>query len=116
MFMPLMTRALLFAASGLFIVGIVSPSLLGTPVYNRSDTFATASKHEPDVDALLGSPDRLHDLPPASSNIAPNSNSRLHGTIFLTLVAGGIFRFLISATVRRFFQDTFDPLNWNSYQ
>jgi hypothetical protein len=116
MFMPLITQPPLFAASCLFIAAIASPKLQGTPVYNRSDTFPTASTHEPDVNALLGLPGHLHHLPSASSNIAPDSNRQLHGTIFLTLLAGGIFRFLISGTVRRFFQDTFDPLNWNFYQ
>jgi hypothetical protein len=113
--MRLITRTLLFTASCLFIAEIASPNLQGTPVYNRSDTFPNVSTHEPDVEALLGSPDHYH-LPSASRNIAPDSNGKLHGTIFLTLLAGGIFRFLISGTVRRFFQDTFDPLKWNFYQ
>src|SRR5262249_61836864 len=114
--MRIITKPLLVAASCLFLIGIASPNLQGTPVYNRSDPFADASSHEPDVETLLSLPDILHRPPPSSSDILPDSNGQLHGAIFLTLLAGGIFRFLISGTVRRFFQDTFDPLNWNSYQ
>ena len=54
--------------------------------------------------------------PTLPQTLSPDSQGPLQGAIFFTLLVGGILRYLMSDTVRRFFQDTFDPLNWNSYQ
>lgn len=113
-------RTFLFAASCLLMVGLAARSdLKGAPLYKPSDVFpAGASGHEPYPRVLLGLPDTGNlDWPEFTpTNIISNSQGPLQGAIFFTLLVGGIVRYLMSDTVRRFFQDIFGPLNWNSYQ
>jgi hypothetical protein len=113
-------RTFLFAASCLLMVGLTARSdLKGAPLYKPSDVFsAGASGHEPYPRVLLGLPDTGNlDCPEsAPTNVISDSQGPLQGAIFFTLLVGGIVRYLMSDIVRRFFQDTFGPLNWDSYQ
>lgn len=115
-------RPFFLAASCLLMAGLATRSdLKATPVYSPPDIFLTGtSGYEPypHPQMLLSFPDTADfDWPePTPTNVVPDSQGPLQGAIFFTLLVGGILRYLMSDTVRRFFQDTFDPLNWNSYQ
>jgi hypothetical protein len=119
-YMLFTVRSFLLAASCLLMAGLATRSdLQAAPVYRPSDIFLSgASGHEVFPQILLGLPDTANPAWPefTPTNVVPDSQTPLQGAIFFTLLVGGILRYLMSDTVHRFFQDTFDPLNWNSYQ
>jgi hypothetical protein len=110
----------LFAASCLLLAGLVARSdLKGSPFYAQSDIFITdVAGHELYPRVVLGLPDTFDFYWPESTptNILSDSEGRLQDAIFFTLLAGGVLRYLMSETVRRFFQDVLNPLNWNLYE
>jgi hypothetical protein len=98
------------------VTGFVTSELNGAPLIMPSDTPGPIQKLYPQM--LLGGQDTVDFewTQASSADILPDSQHSLQGFIFLALLVGSVLRFLMSDTVRRFFADTLDPMNWNSYQ
>lgn len=115
------TKFSLFVVSFLLTAGLVVCSdLKGASLYDPADIFPGVEPgNGPPLVILPGLPDHPVDpgrLDAALPKTGPDSQDQLRGAIFFTLLVGGILRFLISDTVRRFFRETLDPLDWQSYQ
>ena len=113
-----MVKAFLFVVSCAFslMTSPLVPSLHAAPIYRPSDIFpGERDTHGQIVLALPNTVD-LYSSGSTPSDTGSYPDSQLKGAILFLLLAGGTLKCLTSATVRRFFQDTFDPLNWNSYQ
>ena len=115
----LLAKPFLFVTACLLIAGLGAGSeLKAAPVYRSSDTVLTGQVHELYPRMLPGLPDTLDfewsETP--FTDTVPDSQGSLQGAILVTLLFGGMLRFLISDTLRQFAHETFNPLNWNSYQ
>ncbi len=110
-------KPFLFVAACLLVSG-ASSELTGTPLYRPPDTFLTGPVNELYPRMLSGFQDAINfEWPQTSSaDTVPDSQGSLQRAIFLTMLIGSILRFLISATVRQFARETFNPMNWSSYQ
>ena len=119
MYTLLSIKRFLLIATCLLVTGLgVTSELKGAPLYRSSDTFMTGTGHELYPRMLSGFQDGINFewLDASSTDTVPDSHEPLQGVIFLALLVGSILRFLMSDLVRQFCRDTFDPMNWNSYQ
>ena len=121
MYTRLLANSFLFVAACLMATGLGVSSeleLKDAPLFNRSNIFLNGPVHELYPRMLSGFQDTINFEWPelSSTNVVTDPQESLQSAIFLTLFFGGILRFLMSDSVRHFFHDTFDPINWSSYE
>jgi hypothetical protein len=121
MSMRAITRLFLWTTAWVWMTGLIGIlPLQGTPLDHKAEIFTdTPSAREQHLQILLehlNYPAELYwteSAPPATSQASPG---RIRMAILVTVLIGGMLRFLTSGTVRRFFRETLDPLEWQSYQ
>jgi hypothetical protein len=102
----------------LCFLGTLSISdLQAATVFSPSDTSVAGPVPDLYTQMLSGLPDGANAASPGATptGVVPDGSRSLQEAIFFTLLFGSTLRFLFSDTVRRFFHETLDPMNWNSY-
>jgi hypothetical protein len=113
-----MGKAFLRVAMCLLVASLgATSSLKAAPVYAPGPIFPAGSVNafDPLVLSESQTPSDFEWTESTPPDIAPGDQRSLRGTIFFALLVGSMLRFLISDAVRRFFQETFNPMNWSSY-